>query len=138
MNSLEKSNGSLYKLNIELIKYFCYLAGINLNYSIASCLVYKSNNLKTATEKLIEICKLHKADEYLSSMGAKEYMLPEIQKFNDSKINVFWQVFNHSKYTENNGKPFLSHLSIIDYLAHNSKDSLRDYIESCHTETIAN
>lgn len=138
-NALKESNGNLSKLNVELIKYFCLLTDIKLNYSLASCFDHNSKNIKTPTENLIEICKIHKVDEYLSSIGAKEYMLPEIQKFNNSKIKVYWQIFNHSKYTEaDRKKKFLSHLSIVDYLAHNSIDSLKGYLESCHSEIEGN
>ena len=132
--ALINSEGLLSKFNIELIKYFCTLLGIEIDYQISSNINLKDFKIKSPSEKLLILCKKYSADTYLSSVGARNYMLPEIQIFKDSNIKINWQNFIHKNYLKNSKNKFISHLSIVDFLAHNNLHSLKDYLKSCHFE----
>ena len=132
--SLEKSDGMLYKLNISLIKYFCNLAKINCDYALASEINLSEYLIDSATDKLLSICKKYNAKNYLSSEGAKEYMSKEIYKFDSANINISWQKFLHNSYININSVSFISHLSIIDFLANVEITYLKKYIKECHHE----
>ncbi len=67
------------------------------------------------TERLVSICKLLKADTYLSGPGGKGYM--DLELFKKAGIEVVFQHFTHpvypQQYTE---KSFFGNLSILDLL----------------------
>ena len=132
--SLKKSDGMLYKLNISLIEYFCKLAKIKFDYALSSETNLSSYCIDTASDKLLSICKKFKSKSYLSSIGAKEYMSKEIYKFESSKIDISWQNFLHHPYENINPERFVSHLSIIDFLANREISDLKKYIKKCHSE----
>jgi hypothetical protein len=75
---------------------------------------YSENHviLGKKTDMLIEICKLFEADQYVSNEGSRAYL--EEDKFNENGIQHFWQNFDHPTYDQ--GKDFMSNLSIIDAL----------------------
>lgn len=86
----------------------------------------------TPTDRLLQICKICGASQYLSSIGSRDYMLPELHKFNDSGVKVLWQQFEHVNYVS--GCPplsFVSHLSVIDFLHYFSAGALREYAFNC-------
>ena len=132
--SLEKCDGMLYKLNIGLIEYFCKLATINCDYYLASEINLSKYNIETASDKLLSICKEFNSKNYLSSQGAKEYMSKEIYKFEASNIKISWQNFLHKPYININPESFISHLSILDFLAYKEISHLKKYIKECHFE----
>ena len=134
--SLEKSDGMLYKLNINLINYFCNLAKINCDYALASEINLSEFHIDSATDNLLSICKKFNSKDYLSSEGAREYMLKEIYKFDSANINILWQKFLHKPYLNIASERFVSHLSIIDFLANVKISDLKKYIKECHYEFL--
>ncbi len=99
----------LFELNMAVIELLLKIFKIDTPYIFSSKL-----NIKTEkTERLIDICRKLKTDEYLSGQGAKEYI--EESKFASEGIKLTYQEFNHPEYKQN-FKGFISHLSVIDYL----------------------
>jgi hypothetical protein len=91
---------------------------------------------QSATEKLFRIAKHFSSDSYLSSMGAKSYMTPELHLFQRESIEVLWQKFNHISYDQFSAQDgFVSHLSFLDYLFNCGFEGFKSYLHICHYES---
>jgi hypothetical protein len=84
----------------------------------------------TPTERLLAICQSLGATTYLSSPGARPYMESELHKFAAAGIDVQWQEFAHTPYVD--GRPFVTHLSCVDFLHHRPVDELLPYVLACN------
>ena len=98
-------------LNIDLIKYGCSKMGVDFDFILSSSL--KINNLKV--NGIIEICKKLNATQYLSPIGAKEY-IDENNVFKKNNIDLIYHQYSHPVYKQHNNVNFVSHVSFIDYL----------------------
>ncbi len=110
---LEK-NEKLTDLNIELITQICKDLNITTPLIRASSLDLseaKRENL------LFEICKLFRADSYLSPEGSRNYLDQECSKnlFKQGDIKINYFDFTHPCYKQQ-GNDFIAYLSIIDFL----------------------
>lgn len=115
---LNKSHTSLLELNIELINYFVKVLKIQIDFD------YSSNySLNLNKEQLIfQLCRLNKCDQYLTTIGSKEYL----QKYNEipnSGIKISYFEYKSIKYNQL-GKNFIPKLSIIDLLFNEGKNSI--------------
>ena len=106
-----KDNGKLLSLNIDLIKYGCYKMGVDFDFIFSSSL--EINNHKV--NGIIEICEKLNATQYLSPIGAKEY-IDENNVFKKNNINLIYHQYSHPVYKQHNSVNFVSHVSFIDYL----------------------
>ncbi len=109
----------LSDLNKDLIKYICKILGISTNIS-------DDKNFDLSSKKmdyLKDICLLKKANNYISTLGSKDY-LGEISYFPGTKIKVDYFDFKDTEYSQNS-KNFISRLSIIDLLFNLGPDSLK-------------
>ncbi len=99
-------------LDFYLIENIIKFLGINLE-------IIKSSDLKVqgkATERLINMCKILKADNYLSGPGNKEHQV-EKEAFEKADIKVKIKDFSNPEYPQmfmNQG--FLPYMSVIDLL----------------------
>ena len=79
------------------------------------------------SDLVLNICKLCKADIYISGQGGKEYL--RLDQFEKVGIKVQFQKFKYKVYRQNFPKPaFCSNLSIVDLLFNEGKNS-REIIE---------
>ncbi len=85
-------------------------------------------NYNSPSERLLAICKYFNATTYLSAPGSKEYMKNELYKFDKFGIIVKWHDFHHLDYVEKN---FIPYMSVIDFLAHNSVEKFKNYLNKC-------
>ena len=115
VDDLFSDSRGLSYINVKLFRSFALLAGISPQVYFASEINLNLNSM-SPTERLLKICKSFQATQYLSSIGAKNYMLPELSKFYESGIEVLWQDFIHSSYINSSGMKFVSHLSIVDFI----------------------
>jgi hypothetical protein len=75
------------------------------------------------TARLVNICKMLKADEYISGIAAKDYL--EESLFNDQNITVRWADYsNYPSYRQLYGS-FEHGVSIIDLLFNEGPDAYR-------------
>ena len=119
----KKKHKKLIDLNIDLIKYFCKVLKINNKFIFSSDL--NVNNF--AKEDLIlEICKIKKCDDYISTIGSKIY-LKNIIKFNENNINVKFYEFEGKKYKQF-GNSFIKNLSVLDIIFNLGDDAI-NYIK---------
>jgi len=109
---------NLEELDVTLIKLICNLLGMK-NKKI----VY-SRELKIegeATERLVKICQLFKADTYLTGDAAKGYLKEDL--FEKVGIEVEYQNYQHPVYNQLYGD-FVPYLSVIDLLFNHGEESL--------------
>jgi len=79
------------------------------------------------TDRIISILKFFNADEYLSPVGAGEYLAQDA--FTEhSSCKLTFQNFNPPQYTQLKSDTFVSHLSFIDVLANIGWKGLKEYI----------
>ena len=104
-----KKHKKLIDLNLSLIKSIFLLFDIKTKIYFSSKL--RSNRMKS--EKILEICKMLKCDEYITGQGSKNYL--DVKKFEKNKIKVNFFIKFKEKYKQLNGK-FIENLSVIDYL----------------------
>jgi WbqC-like protein len=117
----ERRFDSLVELNISLVTALASALLINYTYVRSSQLglpdLHKS-------ELLAEICRRMGADEYLSGIGATDYLDPE--PFERVGVRVRWQNFEHPRYQQCwASQGFIYNLSAIDLLANAGPDSSR-------------
>ena len=121
---------SLCYLNINLIELCLQILGIKKKIIYSSELKIK----KKKSEKLIEICKHNNQNDYLSTIGAKEYLLEDKQKFLDEGINVYIHNYECLKYRQLH-EPFKDNLSILDLILNEGNNSM-DVIRSGRKKNI--
>ena len=118
------NNGSnskkLLSLNFALLKLTLSLLQIEKKILFSSSLKVD----KKKSEKIIEICKKCNENKYLSTLGAKEYLLNDRVKFISNKIEVLLQNYSHPEYSQLYGrfKPYVCILDLIMNEGENSKD----------------
>jgi len=82
---------SLEKTNILIIKKLCELLNIKTEIVIDYPTELKSS------DRLVDLCIKHKATEYFSGVGAKEYL--DENKFHTNDIKVIYQETSIKKHT---------------------------------------
>lgn len=82
-------------------------------------------------DRLIELCRHTGADTYLSPPGAADYLDADdaIHRFESAGISLRFQRYEHPVYDQR-GADFLSHLGIVDLLAHAGRDDAPSIIRS--------
>ncbi|UII30194.1 WbqC family protein [Fulvivirga ulvae] len=110
---------SLSEFNSHIIMELCGYLGIDKKIVFSSS--FRCQGVKV--DKLINIVKYLGADEYLSPIGSFEY-INENNLFEKEKISLHYQNFRHPRYNQLHGE-FISHMSIIDLLFNEGKNSLQ-------------
>ena len=109
-NTIKLLNLSDY--NIEILKFLSFKLHIKVEFIKSSVF----NSKKERTYRVIEILEKIKASEYLSPIGAKDYL--EQDKFNEiTKVKLKFNDFQSMPYVQKKLKSFLPNLSIIDLIA---------------------
>lgn len=109
---------SLAEFNSHIIKEICAYMGIDQKIVFSSS--FRCQGAKV--DKLVNIVKHMGADEYLSPIGSFEY-INENNLFEKEGIGLWYQNFRHPEYIQLHGD-FVSHLSIVDLLFNEGKNSL--------------
>jgi hypothetical protein len=105
----------LIDFNLEFIKFI----NSELNIKTPIALSSELNINDRSTDMIIKICKLMKADLYISGYGSLNYLQPN--KFKENKIKL---EFDDTKESLQN----YDHLSILHLLFSNSKEDLKKMI----------
>lgn len=92
---------------------------------------------KDRVDRLIELCRSVGATTYLSPPGAAEYLQTDeaLDRFDTAKIMLRFQQYHHPVYDQG-GIEFLSHLGIVDALAHLGFDACLAIIRSGRHEPV--
>jgi hypothetical protein len=83
---------NLSLLNRTLIEFICKKLSINTKISYS----YEYNAVGDKNSRLINLCRLSNASEYISGPSARNYLIED--DFNQSNIKVTW--FNYDNYPE--------------------------------------
>ena len=110
LNSLNKIN-----LYLEINTPIILSSTINIDHNL------KSQN------KVLSICEAQKATTYVNAIGGTELYNKEIFKLKNINLNFIKS--EKIEYNQFNGN-FISWLSIIDVMMFNSKDKLKEYLNS--------
>ena len=120
--AFEKKWQKICDLDIFLIKKINEYLGINAK-------IIKSSDLNVGgqgTERLINILKELKADEYLSGPGTDKGHGVEKAEFKKQGIKVNIKEFSNTKYKQQfEEQDFLPYMSIIDLLFNEGKNSVK-------------
>ncbi len=114
----DKNWNLLSDFNISFISGCCEFLGIN------TCLK-KSSELDIDGKKsklLLNICEKLNATEYLTTIGAKEYLDSDKEIFYNSNIDIEYHNYNHPNYKQK-GKQFIPQLSILDLIFNEKKNA---------------
>ena len=117
------NSNNLCIFNIELIQLISKKLDISSRFKLASSFNIDAKR----SEKIIEICILNHASEYISPIGAKEY-LKEDGNFSKSKIKLSFFDYKPKIYDQIDQKEFISHLSIIDLIANIGLKQSKEYL----------
>lgn len=117
----------LVELNVEIIQLLLD------KFNIKTKIVFSSEFGISAhsSKKLLEICKHLDADEYLSGIAGKEYLVED--EFIENKIQVKYQNFQHPIY-EQVYYPFYPNMAAIDLLYNEGKNAEKVLNESKNFE----
>ncbi len=122
--ALELRSNRLAEINVALIRAFCKALGWEPSFHLSSQLQVPG----ARSERLLGMCRLFKADTYLSPQGSRDY-LEEDAVFAGSEVQVVYQDFEPLPYPQRGVTEFVSHMSIVDLLANVGFEAGRKYIE---------
>lgn len=123
----DKEINKLCELNIKIIRLISKLLDLSPNFLISSELGIEGKR----SEKIIKICQYVGCNEYISPIGAKEYIIKD-GLFSNSTIKLNFQEFIPTPYPQRNCSKFTSHLSIIDLVANIGWSDASKYIRGGH------
>jgi hypothetical protein len=92
---------------------------------VYSSAIHKENSLK-AQDKVLEICKILGADNYINAIGGQELYSKEI--FSQSNIELRFLKTEIEEYKQFNNE-FVPYLSIIDIMMFNSQDMINEMLK---------
>jgi hypothetical protein len=79
------------------------------------------------TTHLLNICSFLGCDDYLSPLGSAEYLIEDNFVAND-RISLRFQSYNPALYPQPKTTAFVSHLSVVDVIAHQGLEYARQYV----------
>lgn len=128
------SSDNLAQLNMKIINFISYKLNLNTSFKKSSDFTVSGERSK----KLAEYLNIMKCTQYLSPIGAKEY----IQEDNvlETKFPTLYCDFIPPIYSQKNSENnFISHLSIIDVIANLGWEKTSQYIRdmSCQIKNIS-
>lgn len=112
------SSTRLIELNIPLIRFLCSWLGIETK-------MVRASELKGTGERgeyLACLCQQIGASVYLSTHGAREYLLEDLESFSRRGIRVCLHSFRHPEYPQLYS-PFLPYASAIDLVMMTGRNS---------------
>ncbi len=111
-NRLASSYESIADLNIALIRAICEYLGLNKRFDKSSAIDYDRKG--TGQEKILSICSLKNADNYINPIGGTE--LYDKAHFSQARVQLNFVESGPVVYTQFVGKEFVPHLSFLDVL----------------------
>ena len=130
--SMAYSKAPYYKQVSFLLDEICSFPKYNIAYfiknSMMSSAIKKDNSLK-GQDKILDICKILRADKYVNAIGGRE--LYEKEQFTRQNIDLYFLEPKIEKYKQFTSD-FVDCLSIIDVLMFNSVEET-NYLLSKYT-----
>jgi hypothetical protein len=128
--NLYLNNSEIYlsQVNYSFIKLICEI--LNINTKISWSNEYNCSGSKT--EKLVELCKITNATEYITGPAAKSYLEEEL--FAKANIKVSWMNYDGYPEYEQLYPPFDHAVSVIDLIFSTGKDAMQYLIKNNKNE----
>jgi hypothetical protein len=123
-NILNQDEKNLARYLEYSIQQICKYISIDTQLIISSSL--SKNNVLEGQDKVIEICKVLEADEYLNAIGGRE--LYSHEDFASQGIKLKFLETRTVVYKQLNNE-FIPNLSIIDVLMFNSREDIKKMLE---------
>lgn len=134
---LHSKETNLHKYNAVITKGICDLLDIEteIQYQNPNCLhiedgLEESARLagnNTMTQRVIDLCKLHKADHYINPIGGTELYSKADFKASGLEISfIKSDSFSYPQFKD----PFVPGLSIVDVLMHNGIDKTKSILNN--------
>tara|TARA_B100000795_G_C22784336_1_gene433882 strand:- start:259 stop:954 length:696 start_codon:yes stop_codon:yes gene_type:complete len=121
---MKLNSRNLSELNTEIIIFISKKLNLNTNFYYSSNFNFEEKR----TKKVIQILKKLNATEYLSPLGAKEYLKEDnFLKLTDIKLS--FSSFKSTKYNQKNLEDFVENLSIIDVIANLGWINTESYVK---------
>ena len=124
----EKTNLAEYLMysNLKIADF------IGISTKIYSATELELDHTNRAQERIIDICRLRGASEYINAIGGKELYDKQFFSENGIKLN-FLKMDTDIIYPQGKGQ-FIPSLSILDVLMFNSKEETRALLKRCSIE----
>lgn len=113
--------------NINIIKNISKKLKINTEVIILSKIDYQSEGQKGSL--VLDICKHFGTTKYISPIGSKEYLDKTLNDFQSSNIEVEYQQYKHTEYTQI-GDTFIPYLGILDLLMNEGFENSKKIIKN--------
>ena len=110
---------SLSELNIRIISWACSVMGIDTKWLRSS----EADVQGERSSLLVQLCHKLEANNYLSTVGAKEYLIEDYNEFSSHGIKVWLHNYDHPEYSQVY-KPFIPYAGIIDLIFNEGERSL--------------
>lgn len=122
-DTYKKEWNSLADLCDYMLRWFLKELGVKVDYHKASEL----NFHKHKSDLILEMCKKLEADLYVFGALGKDYAKEEY--FTKDDVKIYFQDYNHPKYSQLWGDDFLPYMGIIDLLFNCGDKSLEILME---------
>jgi hypothetical protein len=120
-----RNDERLADLNRNLIAAIARLLGIETVTANASALGCAGKR----SEHLAAICRAVQCDAYLSPQGSRDYLLAD--RFAEtSGLRLSFQEYAPAPYAQPGAEQFVSHLSIVDVIAHGGREFASTYVRN--------
>lgn len=109
---------TLVELNEHLLRWLVQELGLPVTLRRASTLGLEGSG----SERVLDMCVKTGAQAYIFGKHGRSYA--DLDAFIDAGVEVFFQNYNHPKYAQVHGEPFVADLSVIDLLFNHGESSL--------------
>jgi len=122
--------GKLARLNMQFIQWLFEVLGISTPYCFSKDMAVTGKR----GEYVASLCQLIGASDYLSPLGAKNYLIEDYAAFDQRGIKVWLHEYIHPEYRQC-FSPFIPYASTLDLLFNEGQRSL-DIIRSGRRQPI--
>jgi len=129
-NIINQDEKNLAKYLVFLTKEVCKYIKIDTEIIVSSDI--KKNNALRGQDKVLEICKLLSADQYINSIGGQN--LYSTSEFISQGIELKFLKNNDISYLQFSKNQFVPNLSIIDVMMFNSNERVQEIL--CEYRTL--
>jgi hypothetical protein len=127
---LEFNTNKMSELAEYSVIQTCKYLGINTNFELSSKSYGQTAHLKKE-KRLVAICKINSAQEYINPVGGIE--LYEKMTFKEEGVRISFLKTGSITYKQFD-KAFIENLSIIDVMMFNSRHEMDDILDFCVLE----
>lgn len=129
----DTENVFLSDLNRKIIRTACGYLGLSPKFSLSSDLGVAGGR----TARLTAMCRVLECNEYFSPPGSADYLAKDAD-FSVDDVTLRFQSFVPKPYPQVGSRDFISHLSIVDVVAHLGWSGAADYVrEGAEALTVA-